>query len=268
MTPVRRRIPLKPIVLRPAVKRGKANVRDRGTPTSSNGASSMHLAWTIDNPVRTVRAILEIPAVPKVDALYFWALQATFRNADGSGFHGGAHLGLQWHPGHPGKTAVNWGGYNAQGIELAGTASALPSATNNPNTRDYTWKPRRRYELVIKPSSGGWAGVITDLATRQATTIRTLHAGGARLTDIAVWTECFAACDAPSVSARWSGLEAAGRPAEIVTATYQTYADGGCTNTNQSKSATTITQATKTRRTNDHGKVFRLPKPPAPKARR
>src|SRR5438105_4146046 len=92
-------------------------VREKGLPGSSNQASSMSLAWTIALPVRSARAILEILYPPRVDALYFWALQVSFVDPDGTD-HGAGHLGLQWSAQFPGKTAVNWGGYTPQGVEL------------------------------------------------------------------------------------------------------------------------------------------------------
>ena len=81
--------------------------------------------------------MLEVTTAPQVEALYFWALQVSFTDRGRSG--GGAHLGLQWYPAHPGSTAVNWGGYVPDGHELEGTTSALPSATGNVNTRDFPW---------------------------------------------------------------------------------------------------------------------------------
>ena len=66
---------------------------------------------------------------------------------------GGAHFGLQWHPDHPGGTAVNWGGYDRSGSILPGSASDLPSALHNDNTRDLAWVPRRPYRLRISRST-------------------------------------------------------------------------------------------------------------------
>src|SRR4051794_29985274 len=66
--------------------------RVSGLPTSSNGASSLHLMWEVPTsaPLVEVAVTLVVPKAPLTDALYFWALQASF--GDG----GGAHLGLQW----------------------------------------------------------------------------------------------------------------------------------------------------------------------------
>ncbi|HNE38225.1 MAG TPA: hypothetical protein PKZ82_17065, partial [Microthrixaceae bacterium] len=108
--------------------------RTHGDPPSANGASSLHLRWDLDDRpgCREVSVTLEVLQPPTVDRLYFWALQADFATGDaGRRPAGGAHLGLQWHPQHPGSTAVNWGGYRPGGGELSGTVSALPSALGN-----------------------------------------------------------------------------------------------------------------------------------------
>ena len=127
-----------------------------GRPRSSNGASSLHLGWDVPQPVAddpwvAADAVLEVRSPPEVLALYFWALQASFTDR---GRHGGAgHLGLQWYPAHPGSTAVNWGGYGPDGRELDGSASTLPSATGNPNTRDYAWSPATPYGCASSGST-------------------------------------------------------------------------------------------------------------------
>ena len=84
--------------------------RTHGDPPSANGASSLHLRWDLDDRpgCREVSVTLEVLQPPTVDRLYFWALQADFATGDaGRRPAGGAHLGLQWHPQHPGSTAVN-----------------------------------------------------------------------------------------------------------------------------------------------------------------
>jgi len=108
-----------------------------GRPRSSNAASSFHLTWLVDQPSAdrpwvAAEATLEVLVAPTVPALWFWALQASFvdRGRDG----GAGHLGLQWHPDHPGSTAVNWGGYDASGTELSGSAAGVASARGKPNT--------------------------------------------------------------------------------------------------------------------------------------
>ncbi len=91
-----------------------------GRPTSSNGASSFHLFWEVGGgPWTAAEAVLEVVDPPTVPELHFWALQVSFTGGGRGG--GGAHLGLQWFPIHPGSTAVNWGGYAAGGGELAET---------------------------------------------------------------------------------------------------------------------------------------------------
>jgi len=195
--------------------------RTSGFPTSANGASSMHLWWHPSPTVERAAVDLEVVVPPAVDHLYFWALQASF--TDGSGRrYGGAHLGLQWHPAHPGRTAVNWGGYAPAGGELDGSVSPFPSATGNPNTRDLPWEPGRPYRLAVRRDADGWVGTVDGVE------VRTLHAGGDRLAGLVVWSEVFARCDDPSVTVRWSGFDPV--PAGL-RATYQSTADGGCANT-------------------------------------
>lgn len=200
----------------------RSTSRTSGYPTSSNGASSMHLWWEPRPTVEEVAVDLEVVAPPQVPRLYFWALQATFTDRTGRR-HGGAHLGLQWHPGHPGSTAVNWGGYRPDGAgELAGTTSELPSAMGNLNTRDFEWRPGTPYRLRIHRTDGGWAGEVGG------THVRTLHAGGDRLTGLVVWSEVFARCDDPSTTVRWSGFDPL---PDALRPTYQAHGDGGCANT-------------------------------------
>ena len=183
-----------------------------GRPTSSNGASSLHLFWSLPptRPSVAVEAVLEIVEPPTVPALYFWALQVGFAGPRGDG--GGAHLGLQWFDRHPGSTAVNWGGYRSGGGELDGSVSDLPSTAGNVNTRDYGWQPGRRYRLRVERAGEGpggttaWRGSVTDLHTGVATVVRDLWAAGDHLVSPMVWSEVFAACDDPSTSVAWSDL--------------------------------------------------------------
>ena len=95
-----------------------------GQPPSGNGASSFHLGWAVDPPPPgrawvAAEAVLEVLVAPGVPALSFWALQVSFHERGRAG--GAGHLGLQWHDGHPGSTAVNWGGYGPTGTELDGS---------------------------------------------------------------------------------------------------------------------------------------------------
>lgn len=191
--------------------------RTKGLPTSSNSASSLHVHWDAGPGATEIAVTLEVTDPPRTRHLHFWALQVSFAGAAGRRI-GAAHLGLQWHPQHPGRTAVNWGGYRADGTgELGGTESSLPSATGNPNTRDLAWHPRTPYVLRITSDGDGF---VDD------TLVRRLDVDGAtHLTDPVVWSEVFAPCDAPSSAVRWTGV---GSPARL---TYQSYADGGCTNT-------------------------------------
>ena len=202
--------------------------RVRGYPTSSNRASSMHLHWDpTPAPALEVAATLEIVEPPTVAELYFWALQASF--LDRGRRVGGAHLGLQWYARHPGGTAVNWGGYRDGAGELDGEPSALPSATGNPNTRDFTWHAHTPYRLRISGDGDGWwTGSVTDLTSGVETVVRRLHGGGDALASPVVWSEVFARCDDPSVVVRWSDLSP---PPASLQPTYQSHVDGGCANT-------------------------------------
>ena len=230
----------------------------RGEPRSANGASSMHLWWNLPGRFVEVSATLEVVVPPTVARLYFWALQVSF--FDGARLRGAAHLGLQFHPGHPGSTAVNWGGYREAadgGGELAGSGSSLPSALGNPNTRDYPWQPGRPYRLRVHRAGDGspvrWRGEVTDLVTGDATVVRDLEVPAVHLTQPLVWSEVFARCDHPSTSVRWSALSArTSEGAEVVPAavrtSYQSAAEGGCDNTTTVVDGEGILQVTATTR--------------------
>jgi hypothetical protein len=236
-------------IVRPLASSGAAP-RVTGYPTSSNRASSLHLRWELPpNPGALVAAsvALVVEAEPLVPDLYFWALQASF--TDGAGrHHGGGHLGLQWHRQHPGSRAVNWGGYGPGGQVLEGSASPLPSATGNPNTRDLWWEPGQTRTLTIERAvDGGWAGTVDGIR------VRTLAAGGDRLDALMVWSEVFAPCDAPPVSVRWSGFRAATTQGPVVApvavhVNYQRRADGGCDNSTALADGDAVRQITGTER--------------------
>jgi hypothetical protein len=246
----------------------RRRARIRGEPRSANGASSLHLWWELPGAYREVAVTLEILLPPTVPRLYFWALQVSF--TDGRRVAGGAHLGLQSHPRHPGGTAVNWGGYRSGGGELEGSVSSLPSALDNRNTRDYPWVPGRPYRLRVAPSTDqGWRGSVTDLATGRETVVRDLYLPGPApaLSAPVVWSEVFARCDHPSTVVEWSDLEAVtegGRaigPAAVRVG-YQRRADGGCDNTtalaDPDGTATGVRQITGTPRVVAPGAVLRL----------
>ncbi len=223
--------------------------RVSGPPASSNGASSLHLLWEVPTPAPLIEvaATIVVPRAPMVDALYFWALQASF--SDG----GGAHIGLQWGADAPARRRhVNWGGYAGHGGELGGSTSPLPSSFGNPNTRDFDWDEGRAHRLRITRDTEGWAGWV------DGTKIRTLDAPGDRLHGPMVWCEVFAACDAPAVAVRWSDLEvvtAAGEhvPVSAVRTSYQAKADGGCDNTSSAVEGEAFVQSTNTTRVNPAG---------------
>jgi hypothetical protein len=153
---------------------------------------------------------LEILRAPRRSSLTFWAMQATFRDGVGD-TQGVAHLGLQWNQRHPDYRGVNWGGYsNATDVSsiLEGTASALPSRPEDPNTRDYSWRIGTPYRLTILRGDVGWAGWVTDLRRGEMLCVRELIAGGDRLTDMVMWTELFGRPNEPSIIVRWSDAEA------------------------------------------------------------
>jgi hypothetical protein len=248
-----------------------------GSPRSANGASSFHLFWDVPaGEWVAVEVILEVVVGPAVPDLFFWALQASFTDRGRSG--GGAHLGLQWYPPHPGSTAVNWGGYRAGGGELDGSVSSLPSATGNVNTRDLAWVAGRAYLLRIAhgpgqgigagvpPGHTAWRGEVTDLSTGLTVVVRDLWVRGDRLESPMVWSEVFARCDGPGAGVRWSGLRvwsATGEAhaVEHVRVNYQTVADGGCTTTDVAVDERGVLQRTGVDRVTAAGARLRVPGP-------
>jgi hypothetical protein len=234
-------------------------VRDSGEPASSNRASSFHLFWTVPSvPLDEVSASFELIAEPKVQRLYFWALQASF--VEGGTPQGGAHLGLQWHPSYPANRAVNWGGYGDLG-ELDGSSSLLPSTLGNANTRDYLWQTGVAYRFTISsPEAGRWRGTITNLATGEPTVVRDLFSRGTHLTGPMVWTEAFCRCDDSPVMARWSEFRATADgmdiPVESARVNYQSYTQGGCTNTTVRPHGDGLVQITGTDRQIPQGRVL------------
>lgn len=236
----------------------RARERTRGRPPSANGASSLHLWWGwrgVPPELVEVGVTLTVVEPPRPDRLHFWALQATFADRAGRR-HGGGHTGLQVHPGVPGRTAVNWGGYDPDGRELAGTESALPSALRNPNTRDLAWRPGEPVRLSIHRGAEGWAASVDDVP------IRELHAGGDRLVDVVVWSEVFADCDAPASGVVWSDPSGTTPQGQLVrplcaVARYQDEAAGGCSNTTSEPDGRGgLVQRTNTHRTTPAGMIL------------
>lgn len=252
--------------------RRAAALRVAGEPASANGASSFHLWWDVPFGERLteVAATLEVVEPPTVDRLYFWALQVSFVRPGG----GGAHLGLQFHPAFPGRGAVNWGGYAAAGDEgeLDGSSSALPSAQDNPNTRDFAWEAGRPYRLRIRrspdeapPGFNSWEGLVEDVRAGEITVVRNLYSRGEFLRGPVVWTEAFARCEHPSVAVRWSDLAAVGeegRPLSVkrVSANYQERAAGGCDNTDATVDEFGWVQRTNVERRTRPGGLLELPR--------
>jgi hypothetical protein len=225
----------------------------------------MHLFWDAP-PGQWVQAeaVLEVRVAPSASALYFWAMQVSFTE---TGRHtGGAHLGLQWYPAHPASTAVNWGGYAAEGGELAGSSSPLPSATGNVNTRDLPWVPHRGYRLTVRrvddadapATMVAWRGSVTDVVSGEVVEVRDLYARGRFLDSPMVWSEVFADCDAPSAEVGWSDLRLVDEGGEAATVSharvnYQRVADGGCANTDSSVDGAQFVQTTATERRTRQG---------------
>jgi hypothetical protein len=244
-----------------ATVRLQRRARTRGFPPSGNGASSFHLRWDLPpeaGHLVAAAATLEVLEAPVGEHLYFWALQVSFPGA------GVAHLGLQWNNRHPGFGAVNWGGYASDGSLLRGTPSPLPSAPDDPNTRDFPWQPRRAYRLhASRAAPGAWRGDVTDLTTGTTATVRDLEAAAEFLAAPLVWSEVFARCDSPSVVVRWSDLvvetERGDRlsPGAVVTS-YQSHHDGGCANTDCSLDRDGVLQCTNCERVTAPGAHLRL----------
>lgn len=224
---------------RRALGGGGGGLRLSGEPTSANGASSFHLTWVLPPgpPLVEVSAVLEVLEPPSVERLYFWALQVGF--VDGAADRGAGHVGLQWNRRHRGGRAANWGGYAPGGGLLRGGPSDLPSTPGDPNTRDFPWESGRPYRLRVSRSpdtAGAWRGEVVDVASGEATVVRDLYAGGDGLVRPVVWSEVFARCDHPSVTVRWSGLDAVTAAGDRVAprglaVNYQATAAGGCDNT-------------------------------------
>lgn len=254
--------------------RSASTVRQRtwGQPRSANGASSFHLVWELPQiPLIEVSAVLEVLQQPSVRRLYFFALQVSF--ASDRQLRGGAHLGLQWNPAFPESTAVNWGGYGSAADAsrlLSGSRSPLKSSRNDVNTRDFAWKAGRRYRLRIAPSPEGppevhaWRGTIVDLESGVETVVRDLYTDGAYLTAPMVWSEVFARCEQPSVSARWSDLTAVTASGDNVLpqrvrVNYQSRADGGCDNTSVVVDELGLIQTTSVERQIPQGALLPVP---------
>lgn len=255
--------------MREAVTSGE---RTSGQPPSPNGASSFHLVWEMpQTPLLEVSTTLEVLQPPSVRRLYFWALQVSFVSE--RRMRGGAHLGLQWNPRHPDSTAANWGGYgpaDAGATLLRGSDSPLPGSRGDHNTRDFPWKPGRRYRLRVAPSPEAppdvhaWRGAITDLESGVETVVRDLHTTGAYLASPIVWSEVFARCEHPSVSVRWSDFRAVATSGEeirprYVRVGYQPRTDGGCGNTTVVADELGVLQVTSVRRQIPQGAYLPVP---------
>jgi hypothetical protein len=241
--------------------------RTHGRPQSGNAASSFHLFWDLPrhDPLHEVSATFELLDEPMRDDLYFWALQAGF--ADANGAYGGAHFGFQWHPQYPDKRAVCWGGYANVGGELDGGPTTFPSIDGNTNVCMYRWTTGQRWTWRIRhvtdstatspPGQSTWRAEFDDPNTGETVPIRDLWCRGDRLIDPMVWSEVFAHCDDPCVRVRWSDLTARTADGVVrptaVSVNYQSFADGGCTNTDVYDDGIGIVQSTNTGRMTTQG---------------
>jgi len=206
-----------------------------------------------------VRATCKVLVPPRVDRLYFWALQVGF--SDGDRCHGAGHTGLQWHSRSRRGRAVNWGGYHDPadgGGELPGSRPTLPALNRQGNTARYPWRPGSPYRFEVARSDSGWRAAVTDVSTSKTTVIRDLHVAGSYLVDPVVWSEVFASCHDPSVTVRWTALEAVTASGSVlrprtVTATYQERGAEGCENTTVATDDLGLLQITNTARRLAHG---------------
>jgi hypothetical protein len=94
--------------------------------------------------------------------------------------------------------------------------------------------------------------------TGAATHVRRLAGGGELLTDLVVWSEVFADCDAPPVAVRWSRPRALLPDGRIVSPSgyecrYQRFEQGGCTNSDSRVDDDGVVQITNTERSNPSG---------------
>lgn len=230
-------------------------------------ASSFHATWNTDfgdedGLVISASVDLTVLVEPQVDDLYFWALQCSFYDDEGT-LYGGAHTGLQWNSSHPDNKAVNWGGYDTDQVELSGSESEFPSTPGNDNTRDYEWTVGETYTFVIELENIGIATVAT--ATVNGELIRGLFLPPEvnRIGDLIMWSEVFAQCSDPSVTVKWTNMtvtdvnEVEYEETEFKL-NYQAEENNGCLNTNTFEYNRSIRQQTNTTRTNPQDAILTL----------
>lgn len=225
----------------------------------------MHAWWTwpteVDGPVVGAEADLCVLTTPASGHLLFWAMQASF--SDGTHEFGAAHLGLQWWDRYAGSTAANWGGYDRRGTVLGGTPLTIPDPLHDGNTGAFDWSPGTTYRLRIDRGADGWQGSVEEVGSGERVVLRSLDAGGDRLTSVVVWAELFCRCDAQSVVARWSNFRVIdgrgdARVVDGAKISYQSVVDGGCANTNQTVFGDSLLQTSNEARVNAAGSVLRF----------
>lgn len=238
--------------------------RTTGQPPSQNQASSQYLIFDPEYGAE-LTVNLEVLATPSQTRMINWIIQTDFTNDSdivvGSGF-----LGLRYDPVFPNSHAVLASASSAlDGSDLTGPTSALPSITGEPAVRNFDWVTGRRYLLRIYPYSGfQWRFEITDLTTSVTTVVRDISIpDGTYVRGAILYTEAFVDCQTTS-SARWSNLQwMTVYEDDLITPTtavaaYQGYAEGGCTNSNQTASGGGVVQATGVARTTPHNSTITI----------
>lgn len=232
------------------------DTRTTGLPPT--GLSTQYLIWPA-----TVAAELEITI--EVTTLGSEPNQAYFLAVPDIIDSNGASLaqppfGLHWNLQFPNGRAIYWGGVlKATGAVLNGTTSTLPSSINSDSHRNYTWQNNRIYRYRIwSPTPGTWRGDITDTVTNSTSTVRDLSVpGSTQLRGAILAFQSYNTCQTP-IAARWKTLRfklANGTfsTPTTVTVDYQTFLDGGCTNTNAVNDSGGVLVSTATTRTTPIG---------------
>ncbi len=231
-------------------------IRDEGFPTSSNGASSMRvLGWPGGQSLRFRSASVVItPDVAGANALLaqpmpdlqFMAMQVSFYRSSDNAYLGGAHAGIQINQNYPNNKAVNWGGGNLSG-PVYSTNSDFANSGGDLGSWDGAWIPGVANVIVITEGAapGVWdAFIATVTGPPVFEKIGELNIPGSDIMgDLVLFYESFSECEQDPMSVRYWSLEIdindgnGGQPygtaytGEMI-ANYQSYDNGGCTNTN------------------------------------
>lgn len=238
--------------------------RTTGQPPSQNQASSQYLVFNPEYGAE-ITVNLEVIATPSQPRMINWLLQTDFTDYSddlvGTGF-----FGFRYDPLFPNSRAVLASAASAlDGSDLLGPESALPSITGDPAVRNFNWTTNRKYLFRIYPyNESQWRFEVTDPTTSVTTVVRDISVPNAGLVRGAIlYTEAFVDCQIAS-SARWSNLQWMNvEEDDLITPTtaiaqYQTFSEGGCTNSNQTASGGGITQATGVARTTAHNSTVTI----------